>query len=120
MLNGSNSEYIYLNSTANTTDLGTAIATVTAIMKDYPTIKSAPISFNVTILGYTVPTIPNQVYISNSQPLVILYDSFKIIPQYFDVGNTQVNAFIFKGTTIPQNINLTCDCLEDINDLEWI
>ncbi len=56
----------------------------------------------------------------NSSPLQINYDPFKVMPSSYDVGRTSVQAFKFIGTTIPSQIDLSCDCLTSIVDLEWI
>jgi hypothetical protein len=54
---GNNSDYIYLSLPADTTNYGSAQATVQASMKNDPLIVSSPISFTATILGSTVPII---------------------------------------------------------------
>ena len=77
---------IIISPSATTTDFGVGVASVIAKMKDYPTIASLPISFNVTILGSSVPSVQNQTYIQGSSPLVIDYGLFKVMPQDFDVG----------------------------------
>jgi len=51
-------------------------------MKDekYDLIESVHLSFNVTVLDYVVPEIPNQYYILSTSPLKINYDQFRVIP----------------------------------------
>jgi hypothetical protein len=56
----------------------------------------------------------------NTSPLQILYEPFQLLPSSYDVGPTLVKAFEFTGTTIPYRIDLSCDCVTSITDLEWI
>ena len=65
-LYGSNADFFKLSTPIGTKDIGEGLATVQAIMKDYPTIKSAPISFTVVILESIVPSISDHVYYSNA------------------------------------------------------
>ena len=55
-----------------------------------------------------------------ASPLQIIYDPFQVMPSSYDVGRTSVQAFKFTGTKIPSQIDLSCDCLTSIADLEWI
>jgi hypothetical protein len=50
-----NGDLIYFSPLANTTSFGVGTATVVSMMKNYPTIESAKISFTVTILGSVAP-----------------------------------------------------------------
>ena len=54
-LSANNQDFIHFTPPANTTSFGVGTATAVAMMKNYPTIESAPISFEVTILGSVVP-----------------------------------------------------------------
>ena len=54
-LSATNQDFIHFTPPANTTSFGVGTATVVSMMKNYPTIESAPISFTVTILGSVVP-----------------------------------------------------------------
>ncbi len=85
-------------------------------MKDYPLIKTLKISFSVTILGSVAPFVFDQVYTLGSAPLSIKYSSFKVLPTLFDVGPSSVEAYIFDGLAIPPRIDLTCNCLFNVND----
>jgi hypothetical protein len=85
-------------------------------MKDYPLIKTLKISFSVTILGSVAPFVFDQVYTLGSAPLSIQYSSFKVLPNFFDVGPSSVEAYISDGLAIPPQIDLTCNCLFKIND----
>ena len=66
-------------------------------MKNYPSITSVPLSFTVTILGSVVPVIADQVYLTGSAPLVISFDTFKVLPIGYDAGPSTVEAYIFTG-----------------------
>ncbi len=89
-------------------------------MKNYPTITSESISFTVTIVNSIVPIIADQVYIQNSAPLLITFESFGVSPNDVDVGQSSIDAFIFKCSTIPAKIDPSSDCLEKVVDFEWI
>ncbi len=56
----------------------------------------------------------------NASPLQIIYDPFQVLPLSYDVSSTSVKAFKFTGTAIPTQIDLTCDCLTSIAELEWV
>ena len=89
-------------------------------MKDYTGIYGPIFSFTATILGSVVPTIANQQYTQNSAPLSIAFDSFEVLPSDYDVGPTKIDAFVFKGATLPKYVDPTCDCMTNIVDLDWI
>jgi len=110
-LNATNGDLIYFSPLANTTSFGVGTATVVSTMKNYPSIASAPISFTVTILGSVVPNIAEKVYIAGSSPLLITYDTFKVLPDGYNVGPSTEEAYIFTGTELPAYIDLTCTCL---------
>ena len=80
------------------TNFGSATATVKASMKNNPTIVSAPISFTVTILGSQTPKISDQLYTLDSTKLTIQYTPFLVFPLDYDVGATNVKAYIYTGT----------------------
>jgi hypothetical protein len=58
-LYGTNANFLYLSPPTDTKNYGSAQATVQASMKQNPSIVSSLISFTATILGSTVPTIPD-------------------------------------------------------------
>lgn len=91
-------------------------------MKDenYDLIESVHLSFNVTVLDYIVPEIQNQYYTLSTSPLQINYDQFRVIPSYYKPGPSHVEAFLLKGTSIPQIIDLKCNCLTNISEVEWL
>lgn len=73
-----------------------------------------PISFTVTILGSEVPFVGNQVYARRAAPLQINYDPFKVLPDGYNAGPSNVEAYMFIGNEWPTQIDLTCSCLVKI------
>jgi hypothetical protein len=67
-------------------------------MSKYPTIKSAPVGFLVTILGVVPPVIPRQVYYVSDLGLNIPFPSFKILPSTYDSSslNGSFTAYILE------------------------
>ena len=89
-------------------------------LKNYPAIKTPPISFTLTTLGSFVPKICHQIYELGQAPLQILFGSFEVVPSYFDVGASRVEAFIYIGTSLPERIDLNCGCMIKVGDLDWV
>jgi hypothetical protein len=118
--NAKNQDFIYFSPPANTTSFGVGLASVVATMKYIPSIASSPISFTATILGSVVPVIADQVYITSSEPLLITYDSFKVLPNGYNAGASTVEAYIFTGSSWPTYIDLTSASLTQISGLSWI
>ncbi len=56
----------------------------------------------------------------NQTPLSIQFDPFQVFPLNFDVGVTSIQAFIYTGTDKLEYINMTCGCLNDTKNLDWI
>ena len=73
-----------------------------------------------TILGSVVPAIENKNYLMGSSPLLIAYETFKVLPSDYDVGPTTVQAFIYTGAALPKKIDLSCSCLTNVGTLDWI
>jgi hypothetical protein len=89
-------------------------------MKNYPTIQSSPVSFTVTIIGYSVPHIVDQTYTQYSAPMTISIDAFKILPVNYNVGPNSVDAYVYEGSKLFDSLDLQCDCLLKVKDLNWI
>ena len=88
-------------------------------MASHSSIKSE-VGFVATILGFVVPVIENKNYLMGSSPLLIAYETFKVLPSGYDIGPTTVQAFIYTGAALLNKIDLTCSCLTDISTLDWI
>lgn len=88
--NATNQDFIYFSPSANTTSFGVGQVEIVSTMKNYPAIKSTPLSFTATILGSVVPVISDQVYIAGSAPLLITYSAFKVLPTGYDAGPNTV------------------------------
>ena len=115
-----NKDHFILSPPNDYTNFGTVKAEVVAVMKNYPSVKSMPISFTVTILGSLVPRLENKLYTLSTAPLTITIEAFQVIPNDYDVGPYSIDAYIFKGFGLPAYIDLGCNCLTRINDLDWI
>ena len=61
-----NSDFIYFSPSTNSVKIGTGLATIKVIMKNYPLIESSLLSFNVTILDLIVPVVRDLVYTLSS------------------------------------------------------
>ena len=80
-------------------------------MKNYPTIQSLSILFTVTILGSVSPTVIDQIYIQGSEPLLITFENFKVLPSSYEVGQSYVEIYIFTDVLLPQKLDLECECI---------
>ncbi len=89
-------------------------------MKNYLTIQSQPISFSVTIMGYKVPHIQDQTYTQSTAPMIIQIGAFELFPQNVNTGPNSVDAYVYEGNEIPDQLDLECDCLLKVDDLDWI
>ncbi len=43
-----------------------------------------------------------------------------MLPIDYDVGPQSVDAFIYDGEELPLSLNITCACLTNTSDLDWI
>ena len=86
-LSANNADFFYFNPPSTSKDFGVGYATVQAIMKNYPTIKSPIINFSVFILGPLERVLDNQVYQLSSKALSIPYKPFEFIPNFLNVGS---------------------------------
>jgi hypothetical protein len=66
-------------------------------MKNYPTIQSTTISFYTTILGSIIPNIADRIYTLNSSSLQFSYEPFKVLPEYYNAGESIIEGFIYTG-----------------------
>ena len=92
-------------------------------MKNYPAIVGTPILFLVTILGFDVPKIADQVYVLGSSQLQIVYNPFEVLPKNYEPGLNTIQAYFFDSYVgpLPAYIDLACDCLVPINSASsWI
>jgi hypothetical protein len=67
-------------------------------MKNYPSIQSLPISFNVTIIGSRPPLIADQTYTLSATSLIIQIGAFEIIPTNFNAGPSSIDAYVYEGS----------------------
>ncbi len=59
-------------------------------------------------------------YQLGSAPLQIPFDAFQV-PNTYIVNQSHVEVYLFTGTNpLESKIDLTCDCLVNIVDLDWI
>jgi hypothetical protein len=86
LISANNADFFYFNSPSTSKDFGVGHATVQAIIKNYPTIKSPIINFSVFILGPVVRVLGDQVYQLSSKALSIPYKPFEFIPNFLNVG----------------------------------
>ena len=89
-------------------------------MKNYPTVTSDILNFTVTILGSVAPVVPDQVCTLSTHNVDIKYEPFKVIPENYNVGPYTIDAFIFTGADLPEQIDFSSDCLTNIKQLDWI
>lgn len=93
-LSALNSDFIYFEPPANTSLYGVGQAQLVVSLKDYPSIVKPPISFTATLLGSEAPSITNQIYIINSEPLAVVYDTFKVLPQGYPTPSNTIKAYV--------------------------
>jgi len=51
---------------------------------------------------------------------MVIFDEFKIIPTGYDVGQNNIEAFVYTGTEQLKEIDVTCECFINANSLDWI
>ena len=64
--------------------------------------------------------ISDRIYILKSEPLLIKYEPFQLLPKNYDFGPYSIKAFVFYGHVLPTKLDLLCDCMKNTKDLDWI
>lgn len=98
------------------------VAQLTAIMENYPTIESIPLSFTVTILKVTVPVISDLIYQVGSPLLTINFNDFTVLPELSPPLESSISVFLIDslGSLNETYIDLSSANLTSIYSLNWI
>ena len=56
----------------------------------------------------------------NSNPLLVQFDEFKVIPQDYNAGPNKIEAFIYTGTEPLKLIDLTGKSFTNSSDIDWM
>jgi hypothetical protein len=67
-----------------------------------------------------MPIVSDQIYSLGQEPLLIQYKAFEVLPEYFIVGPSSVEAYLYTGISLLPPIDMTCHDLISIRALSWI